>query len=153
MMTLFVILICAQFALVASHDLFNIPGWNHGSQVKTLMGTRKVWIATMINSIFPGVAVGLAIYFWHRSAPRLAPDYWLTYCAISLLSAIFMWYIPYWRGASEKTKSEYLAMYAGTRHILPARGDNPRPNLFHMGLHVLFVANFCLALAIWLHRG
>jgi len=152
MMTVFVLLIVAQFALIASHDLIDIPGWNHGSQVKALMGTRKVWIATMINSIFPGVAVGLAVYFWHRSPSRLAPDYWLTYCSIAVLSAIGMWYIPYWRGASDKTKSAYRAMYAGTRHLLPARGDNPRPNVFHMGLHVLFVANFSLALAIWLRH-
>jgi len=152
-MTVFVILIFAQFVLVASHDLIDIPGWNHGSQVKALMGTRKVWLATLINSIFPGVAVGMALYFWHRSTPRFAPDYWLVYCAISLLSAIGMWYIPYWRGANEKTASAYRAMYEGTRYILPERGNNPRPNVFHMGLHVLFVANFCLALAIWLHRG
>ncbi|HEY4358772.1 MAG TPA: hypothetical protein VGN16_23695 [Acidobacteriaceae bacterium] len=152
MMTVFVFLILAQFALVASHDLIDVPGWNHGSQVKALMGTRKVWIATAINSIFPGVAAGMAMYFWHRSPPHFAPNYWLIYCAISLLSAIGMWYIPYWRGASETTRSAYRAMYAGTRHILPARGDNPRPNVFHMGLHVLFVVNFCLSLSIWLHR-
>jgi hypothetical protein len=59
-----------------------------------------------------------------------------------------MWYIPYLRGAPEKQKREYLTMYAGTRHILPERGDNPRPNLFHVGIHALFVVNFCLALAV-----
>jgi len=153
MMTVFVFLIVAQFAITASHDLLDIPGWNHGSQVKAYLGKRKIWIATLINSIFPAIAVGLAVYFWHRSTPRLAPDYWLVYCGISLLSAIGMWYIPYWRGASEKTKRAYHAMYAGTRYILPARGDNPRPNVFHMGLHVLYVTTFCVALAIWLHRG
>ena len=50
-----------------------------------------------------------------------------------------MWYLPYLRGAPETQKQEYLQMYAGTRHILPPRGNNPRPNLFHMGIHALFV--------------
>jgi hypothetical protein len=72
----------------------------------------------------------------------------LIYCAIALMSAIGMWYIPYLCGAPEKQKSEYLSLYEGTRHVLPARGDNPRPNLFHIGIHVLFVVNFCLALVL-----
>ena len=54
---------------------------------------------------------------------------------------------PICRGAPEKQKREYLEMYEGTRHILPARGDNPRPNVFHMGIHVLFLVNLCLAVA------
>ncbi len=64
-----------------------------------------------------------------------------------------MWYVPYLRGAPQKQKAEYLSMYAGTRHILPARGDNPRPNLFHVGIHLLFVVNFCLALALRFYRA
>jgi hypothetical protein len=61
-----------------------------------------------------------------------------------------MWYFPYFLGAAEKTKLEYARMYAGTRHVLPARGDNPRPNLLHLCFHVLFVVNFGLALLLWL---
>jgi len=59
-----------------------------------------------------------------------------------------MWYVPYLHRAPDKQKSEYLKMYAGTRHVLPARGDNPRPNLFHMGIHLLFVVNVCLSVAL-----
>jgi hypothetical protein len=151
MMTLFVSLILVQFLITVSHDLIDIPGWNHGSQVQTLMGRKWVWIATMINSIFPGLAAGWAVYYWHRSPPRIVPGYWLIYCAIAVLSAIGMWYIPYWRGSSEKQKKEYQAMYAGTKYILPPRGDNPRPNVFHMGLHCLFLLTFCLSIAIWFH--
>ena len=54
--------------------------------------------------------------------------------------------IPYFFGASQKLKRDYERMYAGTRHVLPERGDNPRPNLLHICFHVLFVVNFCLAL-------
>jgi hypothetical protein len=148
MTTLFTLLITLQFVIIASHDLIDIRGWVHGSQVQALMGRRKVWLATLANSVFPGIAVGFAIYFWRRPRPAFVPDYWIIYCAIALLSAIAMWYIPYLRGASAKQKNEYLTMYAGTRHILPPRGDNPRPNLFHIGIHILFVLNFCLALTL-----
>jgi hypothetical protein len=151
--TAFTCLIILQFAIIVSHDLIDIPGWVHGSQVQALLGRRKVWIMTLANSVFPGVAAGFAIYFWHRTRPGFVLNYWTIYCAIALLSAIGMWYVPYLRGAPEKQKEEYLAMYSGTRHVLPPRGDNPRPNLFHMGIHVLFIVTFCLALFIRFHRG
>ena len=151
MITLFTCLITVQFAIIVSHDLIDIPGWVHGSQVQTLIGRRKVWLATLANSIFPGLAAGFAIYFWNRPRPGFVPNYWLIYCSIALLSAIGMWYIPYLRGASEKQKNEYLQMYKGTRHVLPPRGDNPRPNLFHIGIHALFVVNLALAVYLRFH--
>ena len=153
MITLFTCLIVVQLAIILFHDLIDIPGWVHGSQVQALMGKRKVWLATLANSVFPGIAAGFAIYFWNRPKPAFVPNYWIIYCAVAVLSAVGMWYVPYFRGAPEKTKREYLTMYAGTRHILPPRGDNPRPNLFHMGIHALFLATFALAIALRSHQG
>jgi hypothetical protein len=153
MLILFTCLITLQFAIIVSHDLIDIPGWVHGSQVQALIGKRKVWLATLANSVFPRIAVGFAIYFWNRPRPSFVPNYWVIYCAVALMSAVGMWYIPYLRGGTEKQKSECLSMYAGTRHILPVRGDNPRPNLFHVGIHALFVVNFCLALLLRFHRA
>ena len=149
MITLFTCLIILQFVVIASHDLIDIPGWVHGAQVQSILGRRKVLLATAINSIFPGMAVAFAIYFWNRPKPLYVPRYWVIYCAVALLSAVTMWYLPYFRGTDEKHAREYLSMYAGTRHVLPPRGDNPRPNLFHIGIHALFVVNFCLALAVY----
>jgi hypothetical protein len=60
-----------------------------------------------------------------------------------------MWYVPYFFGANEEKKREYSRMYAGTRDVLPARGDNPRPNLLHICFHALFVINFLL---VWTMR-
>lgn len=151
MVTLFTCLITLQFVVIVSHDLIDIPGLIHGSQVQAFIGRRKVWLATLANSIFPGLAVAFALYFWHKPKPQFVPDYWLIYCSIALLSAVGMWYIPYLRGASEKQKNQYRQMYDGTRHILPPRGDNPRPNLFHIGIHVLFVINLCLAVFLRIH--
>ena len=61
--TVFAILISLQFALVAFHDLVDIPGWAHGSQVRTAVGRRKFWLGTLINAVFPGLAVIYALRF------------------------------------------------------------------------------------------
>jgi hypothetical protein len=159
----FAILITLQFLVIVLHDLLDIPGWTHGRQVRATVGPRKFWIATPINAIFPALATGLAIYFLLRPAaaaspspPRMVANYWVLYCSITVLSAITMWWIPYFLGAKEKTKRDYARMYAGTRHVLPARGpngDNPRPNLLHLYFHALFVMNLALALMLWWQEG
>jgi len=152
MITLFTCLIILQFVIVVCHDLIDIRGLVHGSQVQAVIGKRKVWLATLANSIFPGIAVAFAIIYWNRPLPNFVLNYWVIYCFVALLSAVGMWYIPYLRGGSAKQTAEYLSMYAGTLHILPERGDNPRPNLFHIGIHVLFLVNFCLATALRFHN-
>ena len=149
---LFTALITLQFVVVALHDLVDIPGWTHGRQVKAMIGQRKLWIGTVINSTFSGLAAAFAFYFWNRPKPEYVVDYWLIYCAVTLLSAIAMWYVPYLLGTNEQKKREYASMYAGTRQVLPARGDNPRPNLLHVCFHVLFVINFALVLSLRFDR-
>jgi hypothetical protein len=146
--TLFTFLITLQFLVVASHDLLDIPGWTHGAQVRALLGPRKLWLVTLINSIFPGTAAAFALYYWNRPKPGFVTAYWVLYCSLTAASAIAMWYIPYLFGASPTQKRDYAAMYAGTRHLLPARGDNPRPNLLHLCFHALFVLTLLLALAL-----
>jgi hypothetical protein len=145
---LFTGLITLQFLVVVLHDLVNIPGWTNGTQIQAVIGRRNLWLATLINAIFPGLAVGFAFYFWNRPRPTSVVNYWTIYCVVTLISAAAMWYVPYFFGATEKKKRDYSVMYAGTRQILPARDDNPRPNLLHVCFHVLFVANLCLALAL-----
>jgi hypothetical protein len=144
----FTVLIILQFVVVALHDLVNIPGLTHGDQVKATVGHGKAWLVTLINSLFPGVAVAFVALYWLGYKSHWAADYWLIYCAITVISAVFMWYIPYLFGASEKAKAEYDQMYRGTWQILPRRGNNPRPNLLHVAFHVLFLATLALACLI-----
>jgi len=148
---LFAGLIALQFVVVVVHDLVDIPGWTHGSQVQAIVGRRKLWAATLVNAVLPGVAVAFAVYYRSRPKPEFVANYWVIYCAITLASAIAMWYLPYFLGAGEKQKRDFARMYAGTKHILPPRGDNPRPNLLHVCFHVLFVVNFVLV--VWLRFG
>ncbi len=147
----FAILISLQFALVVFHDLVDIPGWAHGRQVRAAIGRRKFWIGTLINAVFPGVALIYALRFWNAPVPDHIATYWWVYCGITVVSAIAMWWLPYFFGTREETKRLYAAMYAGTKQALPARGDNPRPNLLHLFFHALFLVN--LGLALWLRFG
>ena len=144
----FACLITLQFVVVVLHDWVDIPGWTHGSQVQEVVGRRKLCVATLINAIFPGLAAGFALYFWNRQTPGFVTNYWTIYCAVTLLSAILMWYVPYFLGGSEKLKQDYSRMYAGTRQVLPARNDNPRPNLLHLCFHLLFLVNLGLAVVV-----
>lgn len=130
--TLFTCLITLQFVVVASHDLVDIPGWTNATHVQSIVGRRKLLLVKLVNSLFPGLAAAFAIYFWNRPKPGFVVDYWIVYCAVTLASAIYMWYVPYLRCATEERKRDYSIMYAGTRQVLPPRGDNPRPNLLHV---------------------
>jgi hypothetical protein len=148
----FGLLIVVQFVVIALHDLVDIPGWTHGSQVKAALGPSKVWIGTLINMLFPGAAAVLAICYWKASPPPFALNYWVIYCAVTVVSAIAMWWVPYFFGTGEKTVRLYEAMYAGTRQVLPARGNHPRPNLLHLYFHALFLTTLGLALALRVTR-
>jgi len=145
---LFTCFITLQFVVVISHDLIDIPGWTHGSQVRSTIGRGKLWLVTLINGIFPGLAAAFAIYFWNRPRPGFVTNYWVIYCAVTLASAIAMWYVPYFFGTTPERKNEYARMYEGTRQVLPPRGDNPRPNLLHICFHLLFAVNFILVLTL-----
>ncbi len=150
--SLFAILISLQFVLIVSHDLIDIPGWAHGRQVRTVVGSRKFWLGTLSTAVFPGAAFFFALRFWRTApVPGYVTTYWWIYCGVTVLSAIAMWWVPYFFGAKAETKREYAAMYAGTKQVLPARGDNPRPNLLHLFFHALFLLN--LGLALWLKFG
>jgi hypothetical protein len=141
MTALFSCLITLQFFVVVLHEWVNIPGWTHGAQLQSVIGRRKLLAATLINAIFPGTAAALALFYWNRPKAHLATDYWVIYCAVTLLSAIFRWYVPYFLGANKQVRKQYARMYAGTRQVLPPRAGNPRPNLLHLCFHVLFLLN------------
>ena len=149
--TLFAILIMLQAALIVFHDLVDLPGWHYGRQVRAAVGRKKFWVGTLINAVFPGLAFFYALQFWHGPVPAYAANYWAGYCAVTVGFAITMWWLPYFFGAKAETKRLYAEMYAGTKQVLPPRGDNPRPNLLHLFFHALFLLN--LGLALWLRFG
>jgi hypothetical protein len=148
MLKLFSVLIVMQFLIVILHDLIDIPGWVTGTQVRAVVGRTKFYVATAINAVFPAIAAYFALWFWSRPKPAYVYKYWAIYCTVTVVSAILMWYVPYLFGATGDTKQQYAQMYPGTIHVLPPRGDNPRPNLFHILLHLLFAATLMLSVAL-----
>ena len=68
----FAVTLGVQFVIIALHDLIDIRGWVHGSQVKAVIGTPKVYWATAINSLFPGLAAALAIAALFGPVPHFA---------------------------------------------------------------------------------
>jgi|SRR5579862_5995285 len=151
--TIFTLLVALEFLFMALHDLVDIPGWTHGRQVRAAIGPIKAVIGTLVNAIFPGLALYFAIRYWHRVPPVYVLNYWLVYSIIVVMGAIQSWWIPYFFGTDEKTKQLYAAMYAGTRQVLPAHGDNPRPNLLHLYFHALGVSTLVLAVVLRLGIG
>ena len=147
------VLLVLQFVVVVTHDMIDFPGWVHGSRVRATVGRTKFLVGTAVTAMFPAVAAGFAVYFWSRPKPAFVYSYWMWYCAITVVSAIAMWWIPYFFGASAETSRMYSKLYADTQHVLPARGDNPRPNLFHLFLHALFAATLTLALLLRFGHG
>ena len=152
MLQIFSVLIVVQFLMVVLHDLVTIPGWLTGNQVRAVVGRTKFYLGTAINAVFPGIAAGFVLWFWSRPKPAYIYRYWAVYCAVTMLSAVAMWYVPYLFGASAETKSQYAEMYRGTIQVLPPRGENPRPNLFHLLLHVLFAATLVLSVILLFHH-
>jgi hypothetical protein len=148
--SVFTILLTLGFLVNGFHDWIDIPGWTHGRQVRAALGVKKMVIGTAVNCFFPGLPAAVAIYYWQKPAPPGVRDFWLVYCAVVVLGAITMWWIPYFRGTDQKTKDLYSKMYAGTHQVLPQHGDNPRPNPLHLFLHALGVINLILAAALWL---
>jgi ammonia channel protein AmtB len=145
MQSLFTVLIIVQFLAVVLHDWLHIPGWTHGRQVFAELGPAKMWMGTALNAVFPGLAAGFALYYREKPTPSFVLTYWLIYCVVTAIWAIQAWWIPYWRCTDEKTKTLYSKMYAGTIQVLPARGDNPSPNILHLCFHALFLATLTLS--------
>lgn len=144
----FAILISMQFVLILLHDLVDIPGLVSGSTIQSAIGKRKVIGIAFMNAIFPGVAAGLAIRFWKGRAPAAVWNYWVIYCSVTVLSAIVMWYVPYLRGRDAGPSGSAARLHGNTVRVLPPRGDNAGPDLFHMLMHLVFLANLCLALLL-----
>jgi hypothetical protein len=146
--TIFTFLITAQFLVGVLHDWLHIPGWTHGRQVYAALGPAKMWLSTAVNGLLPGLAVGFALSYWQRPKPSFVLTYWLVYCTVTVAGAMQAWWIPYFRGTDEKTKEMYAKMYEGTIQVLPAHGNNPRPNLLHLFFHSLFLTTLTLSVIL-----
>jgi hypothetical protein len=149
----FTALIILQFVIIAVHDWINIPGWVHGRRAQEVVGRKKLAWATIVNAIFPGVAVIFALRYYQVPKPTYVLNYWIIYTAVTVASALFMWWVPYLFGSSSQRVSEYARIYQGTRHVLPVRKGDAGPNLTHIAFHVLFLSTLVVAVALRFRRA
>jgi len=56
---------------------------------------------------------------------------------VDLLMHIAYWWIPYFRGASDKQRQEHDRLFAGTTTFLPPIGNHPIPNAQHVVVGIL----------------
>jgi hypothetical protein len=101
-----------------------------------------------VGNVLPILALLIvAIVFPTGPLPWGAALYAGLYIVVFAVLAWLSWYGPYFFGTTSERETAAAYEYGRTVQILPARGTHVRPNLMHVGLHVLFlVVAVC---AIW----
>jgi hypothetical protein len=126
-------------------DLFPL---NDIAQLKQTMPPFTRLLMILGNSAPSIVALSLALIYRDLSTPLGVGLYWAAYFGSVLVLMYSMWYKPYLFGATAEQRQEFIHAYGRTHQILPRHGDNPRPNTFHVILHVLFLVNSVLSIGI-----
>jgi len=148
MTQLIILLICATllFLALALHDLVHIPPLTNVHDLKRHSSTRRLLLDATINGLCG--AVPLFLLFYYGAAPPLwALRTIISFYSLLLLGALCSWWVPYFFGSPEAHRQAF-AKFSRTHHFLPHRGENVRPNTFHVLLHVLMLA--CLVLVLTL---
>ena len=69
--------------------------------MQAVVGRRKFFLVTLVNALFPGLAVTFIFLYRHGHRPVFVTNYCLIYAAVTVFSAVMMWYVPYVFGADE----------------------------------------------------
>jgi hypothetical protein len=146
--SLFVLALALQVLHLISQDWIDLFPLNDIAQFKRSMSSTSRLLMIVGNSLPAIVALILALIYIGQPKPLGVGLYWVAYFGSVIVLMYTMWYKPYIFGASAEQRQEYAQAYGRTHQIVPPRGDNPRPNSFHVILHMLFLVNTCLALGI-----
>ncbi|MBI3723376.1 hypothetical protein HY251_05400 [bacterium] len=141
----FVITMSVQTLYLLLHDLISLPPLNDLVGLRARTSRRARLLVTAGNTLPSAAVLLFAIPYMHQPKPVGVLTLFGLYFAL-LFSLVFQaWYRPYFFGATAEEKRAWQEEYGHTHVLLPARGDNPRPNTMHLILHVLFLANGVLA--------
>ena len=125
------------------HDWVTVPRFNEPRSGGISPGQRA---AISVGNVLPPLLLLILV----AVSPTTGPMPWWTvlwgaiYFVAFLVLVWLSWYQPYLRGTTPERTASYEAEFAGTIHVLPSRGDHPRPNLAHVVLHLLMLV--CLVL-------
>ncbi len=135
------IAITLQLLLLAYHqfttqvDLFPFNGARFYQRWEKVL---ECAVNGVLMSLAPvGFLLGIRALMW----------YGVFYYFILFLEEIRVWWVPYLFGPSKAWREAYDRIHAGTIKVLPARGDNPVPNLEHTILHALTLVTAVTTLA------
>jgi hypothetical protein len=148
---LFVVLLSFQTLICAVQDLVDIYPLNN---LKKQYGNtpKKTWvIATFGNTLPPFLGLIFLLIFAREQTPIWVGIYLIAYHAINTILLYFSWYKLYFFGASKEDTDRIEKEYGDTLQILPKIKNNPRPNLLHFILHILFVLNTILSVMVGLN--
>jgi hypothetical protein len=146
--TLFVVALALQTLHLICQDWLDLFPLNDIAQLKQTISPTSRLLMILGNSAPSIIALSLALLYLDQPIPLGVGVYWAAYFGSVLVLMYSLWYKPYIFGATAEQRREFVHAYGRTHHVLPPRGENPRPNTFHLILHALFLVNSVLAIGI-----
>lgn len=146
--TIFLVLSLIQFLILLVQDTVNLFPLNDIKHLQESMSLRDRTLMFIGNTVFFLICLVLQIVYFGQPKPVWVGGYAVLLYGLNLYLMYQQWYKYYFFGAAAEVNAKYALEYGRTLHILPARGSNPRPNLLHLVLHVLFVCNTILAIIV-----
>ena len=146
--TVFVITLVLQTLHLICQDWLDLFPFNDIARLRETISPSNRLLVIAGNSVPSLIALGLALFYLGRATPLGVGLYWIAYFGSVVVLMYTMWYRPYFFGASAEQRQEVAYAYGRTYQLLPPRGQNPRPNTFHIVLHGLFLINAVLGIAI-----
>jgi hypothetical protein len=135
-----------QLAILLVHDWLDLFPLNDIAHLQHSMSARQRLLMIFGNTaVYFGLLLAQAIYFGQTKPFWLGIAGAFYYCSVWFMM-YQQWYKLYLFGAPEQVCRKYALEYGRTLQILPPRGNNPRPNLLHAILHVLFLVNSVLTI-------
>lgn len=146
--TVFVIALALQTLHLICQDWLDLFPLNDIAHLRETISPTNRLLMIVGNSVPSLVALCLALIYFGKPTPLGVGLYYAAYFGSVLVLMYSMWYKPYFFGATAEQRQEFVHAYGRTHQLLPARGENPRPNTFHIILHALFLLNTVLAITI-----
>ena len=141
---LFVNLLIIQCLFLMAHDFVDLFPFNDIENLRQSRSFKMRVLTTAVKTLPAIIALVLAVIYFGEWKPVGIGIYFSAYFFTTIAVTYFIWYRPYLFGTSEEQKSNYKIEFSRTHQILPAIGDNPRPNTLHVFVHLLFFVNALL---------
>ena len=145
---LFVSTLALQTLHLICQDWLDLFPLNDIAHLRETISQTNRLLMIVGNSAPSMIALLLALVYLGQPTPLSVGLYWVAYFGSVLVLMYTMWYKPYFFGATAEQRQEFAYAYGRTHQILPPRGENPRPNTFHLILHALFLMNAGLSIGI-----